>query len=142
MCAMAQAKVMKYKVFMMKNENKKNAFQEALRISEDAAKLGFDFPDHVGPIEKIREEVRELEQVLADDINNTSRITDELGDIIFATLNLARKLGQDPGIALAHTNKKFSARFSYVKDRLATKPAADLAEMEVWWEEAKRFDGL
>jgi MazG family protein len=134
------------------------ALQRAQRIQAKAARVGFDWGDVQPVLSKIREEFAELEVEIAprtDEIgapvhqSNPSlspteklRMEDELGDLLFAIVNLSRFLGIDAEQALQGTNKKFISRFGHVEKRLAEqgrKPTeATLEEMDVLWEEAKR----
>jgi ATP diphosphatase len=92
-------------------------------------------------IDKIEEELGELRAELDAGTVDPARITDELGDVLFAVANLARHSKIDPEAALRSTNDKFERRFRYVEKRLAAqgrKPAeATLEEMEALWQEAK-----
>lgn len=118
----------------------------AYRIQEHAARVGFDWPDARGPIEKVREELRELEGELATEGTTPHsplpRIEDEIGDLLFAVVNVARKLGVDPGAALTRSNEKFLRRFEGIerlaRDRGVELGRASLEEMDRLWEEVKR----
>src|SRR2546430_15277056 len=87
----------------------------AFRLQERAAGVGFDWPDARGPLEKVKEEVRELEAELAREgtapRSPLPRVEDEVGDLLFAVVNLARKLVIDPRAALERANQKFRRRF-------------------------------
>ena len=124
----------------------------ALRLQERAASVGFDWPDTTGPVAKVREELAEVEHELAGQIPTppgatserdtaSEKLTDEIGDLLFAVVNLARKAGVQPGPALDRANRKFRARFEAV-ERMAGQLGVDLhsAGLEVldgMWEEAK-----
>ena len=82
---------------------------EALQLTKKAARAGFDWPDATGILEKIREEATELEIELEG--KNQSKVEEEVGDLLFACVNLARFLKIDPEIALKNANKKFVRRF-------------------------------
>jgi MazG family protein len=117
------------------------ALLRAEKIQKRAARVGFDWKE-LGPvIDKIEEELGELRTELARGTVEQSRISDELGDVLFAVANLARHCKVDPEAALRATNDKFERRFRYVEKRLAEdgrKPAeATLEEMEALWQEAK-----
>jgi MazG family protein len=131
---------------------------KAYRLQERAASVGFDWPDAAGPLEKVREELSEVEHELAgaqttrsvDPDPNTPppaprlRMTEEIGDLLFAVVNLARKAGVQPGPALDHANRKFRDRFEGI-ERLAADRGLDLhtAGLEVLdglWEEVKRTE--
>ena len=117
------------------------ALLRAEKIQKRAARVGFDWKT-IGPvIDKIEEELGELRQELEAGKTNQARVTDELGDVLFAVANLARHCKVDPEAALRSTNDKFERRFRYLERRLAEqgrKPAdATLEEMEALWQEAK-----
>ncbi|MBN9090550.1 MAG: nucleoside triphosphate pyrophosphohydrolase [Reyranella sp.] len=117
------------------------ALMRAEKIQKRAARVGFDWKT-VGPvIDKIEEELGELRSEIEAGKTDPARVTDELGDVLFAVANLARHCKVDPEAALRSTNDKFEKRFRYVERQLATrgrKPAeATLEEMEALWQEAK-----
>jgi ATP diphosphatase len=119
----------------------------AYRLQERAASVGFDWPGTEGPIEKVREELGEVEREL--DAHGPGEhgvapdpLTDEIGDLLFAVVNLARKAGVQPGSALDRANRKFQARFTAL-EQLATSRGievgtAGLATLDELWEEVKR----
>jgi len=111
----------------------------AFRLQERAAGVGFDWPDAQGPLTKVKEETAELERETRDGKRET--IEDELGDLLFAVVNLARKLGVEPSQALEKANDKFTRRFGAV-ERLAAERGlvlgrATLAELDRLWDEVK-----
>jgi MazG family protein len=112
---------------------------EALKITNKAAKVGFDWesPDQV--FEKIDEEVAELMSEI--ETNDKDRIENEIGDLLFAVVNLARKLDVEPETALKRTNRKFRKRFAFIERELKANnrnPAdADLPELDRLWNLAK-----
>ncbi len=112
----------------------------AWRLTEKASRVGFDWPDATGPRAKVSEELAELDAALAS--GDHAHIKDELGDLLFAAVNLARKLDLDPEDALRGATRKFEARFREVEARLEAlgRPAgtATLAEMDAAWDAAKR----
>jgi MazG family protein len=117
------------------------ALLRAEKIQKRAARVGFDWKQTGPVIDKIEEELGELRAELeAGDIDQ-ARLTDELGDVLFAVANLARHCKIDPEAALRATNDKFERRFGHIERRLAEagrKPAdATLEEMEALWQEAK-----
>jgi MazG family protein len=117
------------------------ALLRAEKIQKRAARVGFDWKQTGPVIDKIEEELDELRAELeAGDIDQ-ARLTDELGDVLFAVANLARHCKIDPEAALRATNDKFERRFRHIERRLAEagrKPAdATLEEMEALWQEAK-----
>ena len=117
------------------------ALLRAEKIQKRAARVGFDWKETGPVIDKIEEELGELRAELAAGSVDPARVTDELGDVLFAVANLARHCRIDPEAALRGTNDKFERRFRYVETRLAKqgrKPAdASLEEMETLWQEAK-----
>ncbi len=116
------------------------ALVEAQRISERVAAAGFDWENSAQVVEKLHEELAELEgaQIEAD----AAKLEDEIGDLLFTLVNLARFAKVDPEQALRRTNAKFRKRFGYVEQRLAalgSSPAqAGLERMEALWQEAKK----
>jgi MazG family protein len=110
-------------------------------LQKRAARVGFDWKT-VGPvIDKIEEELGELRAEITNRTRDHSRLTDELGDVLFAVANLARHCNVDPEAALRSTNDKFERRFRYVERRLSEQGRlptdATLEEMENLWQEAK-----
>ena len=117
------------------------ALLRAEKLQKRAARVGFDWKT-IGPvIDKIEEELRELRSELEAGKLDTARIQDELGDVLFATANLARHCKIDPEAALRSTNDKFERRFRYIERKLAeqgrTPSQASLEEMEELWQAAK-----
>ena len=117
------------------------ALLRAEKLQKRAARVGFDWKT-IGPvIDKIEEELRELRSELEAGKLDTARIQDELGDVLFATANLARHCKVDPEAALRSTNDKFERRFRYIERKLAeqgrTPSQASLDEMEELWQAAK-----
>lgn len=118
------------------------ALSRAAKLTKRAARVGFDWPDERGVIAKIREELDEVEQALAE--NDAAQAGEEVGDLLFAVVNLARRLGTDPERALRGTNAKFERRFQYVERALAAQQRrpedVSLAEMDHHWDDAKRHE--
>jgi MazG family protein len=116
------------------------ALLAAYRLQERAAGVGFDWPDATGPLLKVQEETRELESELADG-GDPDRVVDEIGDLLFAVVNLARKLGCDPRAALEHANGKFTDRFRKIETVAAERGidfhTAGLEMLDTLWEEVK-----
>ncbi len=113
----------------------------AYRVGEKAAGVGFDWKDPRDIFAKFKEEIAELEKEFsAEDIGG---LTDELGDLIFALVNLSRKVGINPEQALRRTVTKFIGRFEYIENSLKRDGRAfsetDLDEMERLWQEAKKY---
>ncbi len=117
------------------------ALLRAEKIQKRAARVGFDWKQTGPVIDKIEEELGELRAELAAGTVDQARLTDELGDVLFAVANLARHCKVDPEAALRATNDKFERRFRYIERQLAEagrKPVdASLEEMEALWQEAK-----
>jgi nucleoside triphosphate diphosphatase len=117
------------------------ALLRAEKIQKRAARVGFDWKTISPVIDKIEEELGELRQEIEAGTTDPARVTDELGDVLFAVANLARHCKVEPEAALRSTNNKFEKRFRYVEQQLAIqgkKPAeATLEEMEALWQEAK-----
>ncbi|MBV1926911.1 MAG: nucleoside triphosphate pyrophosphohydrolase, partial [Rhodobacteraceae bacterium] len=115
------------------------ALLRALKLQKRAARVGFDWPDISGVLDKIVEEANELAE--ARDHLTQDEVEDELGDLLFVIANLGRHLGVDPEAALRRTNAKFIRRFEAVETRLAdrgkTPIQSDLAEMDALWNEVK-----
>ena len=119
------------------------ALARAQKIGAKASKVGFDWPSWEGSHDKIREEVAEIgDAVRAGD---TAAMHHELGDLLFAVVNLARKLGVDAENALVDATHRFQRRFEFVEDRLTeqgkTPRTSTLEEMDALWDEAKRREG-
>ncbi len=117
------------------------ALLRAEKIQKRAARVGFDWADIAPVIDKIEEELGELRAEITAGTVDQARLTDELGDVLFAVANLARHCKVDPEAALRATNDKFERRFGYIERQLAAqgrKPTdASLEEMESLWQEAK-----
>jgi tetrapyrrole methylase family protein/MazG family protein len=114
------------------------AIARADKMQRRAAAVGFDWPSPEGVVDKVREEIAELHEVLGD----AARSADELGDLLFSVVNLARHLDIDAELALRHAADGFADRFRAV-ERLASADGVDLAaaspaEMDALWERVKR----
>ncbi|WP_069383513.1 nucleoside triphosphate pyrophosphohydrolase [Halomonas caseinilytica] len=116
------------------------ALSRAAKLSKRAARVGFDWPDSHGVIDKLREELDEVAEAL--DAGDHEHVREEVGDLLFATVNLARTLGVDPERCLRATNAKFERRFRHVESALAEEGVplddAGLARMEHHWQAAKQ----
>lgn len=114
----------------------------AFRLQERAASVGFDWPDVEGPLDKVREELTEVEEELhAPSSAPSDELVNEIGDLLFAVVNLARKSGVQPGLALDRANRKFRRRFE-VLERLAEErgvevSTAGLEVLDGLWDEVK-----
>ena len=124
------------------------ALMGAERVSARVAKVGFDWPDAAGSREKVKEELAELDEAVA--AGDQSQIEAELGDVLFALVNLARHHGVDAEKALQKTGDRFRTRFAHVEARVRDlhgdwprdergKPTRGLTldELDLYWEEAK-----
>lgn len=117
------------------------AMVKANRIQDKVAGVGFDWEQPYQVLAKVHEELDELEEEVNE--GSKEQIESEFGDVLFAMINYARFLKVDPESALERTNKKFIKRFKYLeeKSKALNKSLADmsLAEMDVYWEEAKKL---
>jgi MazG family protein len=118
------------------------AVMEAQALSEKAARVGFDWARPEDVRGKIEEELDEISAAMIElEEGRQKRLEDEMGDLIFAVINLGRKLGVDAETALRATNRKFRRRFAFVEQGLAkegkTPKEASLDEMEALWQAAK-----
>lgn len=120
------------------------ALLKALRITEKAAAVGFDWERANDVVAKLEEEVRELAAELSADPSARpgEGVREELGDVLFVLANLARQLGVDPEAALQGANEKFARRFTAMEDSARARGVAlgslSLAELDVLWDAAKR----
>ena len=118
------------------------ALTRAFKLTNRAARVGFDWPDAASVLEKLDEEVAELKAELpgADPV----RLTDEVGDMLFVLANLARKLGLDPEACLRHANDKFSRRFNAMERDFETQGESlkgqTLEAMEAGWQAVKAHE--
>ena len=117
------------------------ALAEAAKLGSKAAKVGFDWPEVSGLLSKVREETAEIEAELEADPEK-ARVAEELGDLLFTVVNLARHLKVDPEMALRDANAKFRRRFAAMEET-SGEPLEDLSleQLEALWAEAKRCDG-
>ncbi|NPA24592.1 MAG: nucleoside triphosphate pyrophosphohydrolase [Deltaproteobacteria bacterium] len=112
---------------------------KAYTFGRKAAGVGFDWPDAAAVLPKLREEMAEVEEVLAE---GGVRLEEELGDLLFVTVNLVRLAGYDPGRVLDRANRKFESRFRRMEE-MASEAGTGLAQMELekqerLWSRAKR----
>ncbi len=126
--------------------------ERAYKLQKAAAKVGFDWPDHQGAWDKLEEEVRESREACAaletqavtgaDDSAERAMLEDEIGDILFSVINVARKHHVDPAIAMHRALEKFSTRFRHVEKRMAAAGEkmehGKLELMDRYWDEAKQ----
>jgi MazG family protein len=115
----------------------------AYRLQERAAGVGFDWRDATGPLTKVKEELDELERATGN--GKREAIEDEIGDLLFAAVNLARKLGIEPNRALEKANDKFTRRFEAVEELAGQRNVeigrASLEELDRLWNEVKKKEG-
>ncbi|ADR61543.1 MULTISPECIES: nucleoside triphosphate pyrophosphohydrolase [Pseudomonas] len=116
------------------------ALSRAAKLQKRAATVGFDWPAALPVLDKVREELDEVLQAMAD--GDADALEDEVGDLLFAAVNLARHLKQDPEHALRRANRKFERRFRFIEQALrdSGRPIedCDLDELDALWGEAKR----
>ena len=117
------------------------ALIHALKLQKAAAKFGFDWPDVPSVIDKVFEEVAELQEELPAETKNDKQIEHELGDLLFTCVNLSRHVKVNPETSLRKANYRFERRFRYMESRLEVMRRADIAftinDMELFWREAK-----
>ena len=116
------------------------ALSRAAKLQKRAAQVGFDWPDALPVLDKVREELDEVLQAMAD--GDPQALEDEVGDLLFAAVNLARHLKLDPENALRGANHKFERRFRFIEQALRdmARPIEDctLEDLDALWGEAKR----
>jgi tetrapyrrole methylase family protein / MazG family protein len=117
------------------------ALLRAMRMGEKAAAVGFDWnhPDEV--VAKVKEELRELEEAMAEGLVDSGPIVEEMGDLLFAIVNLSRRLHVDAEAALQRASDKFKRRFEYIEQALEGEnrqvQGTSAAELDQLWEAAK-----
>ena len=120
------------------------SLHRAFRLQDRAAGVGFDWPTTEGPLDKVREELGEVAAEL--DGGSPDRLQDEVGDLLFAVVNLARKAGVHPALALDGANKKFERRFDGIerlaKERGIVVAEAGLAVLDSLWDEVKNTEDV
>jgi len=118
------------------------ALTRAEKLQSKASKVGFDWNDARLVLDKLREETQEIEEAIAS--GNQIHIEEEIGDVLFVIVNLARHLKVDPEQALRKSNKKFTRRFNYIENKLHVKGKSpsevNLAEMDALWNEIRARD--
>lgn len=119
-----------------------NSMLRSLRLQEKAAAVGFDWPDEQGILDKINEEFGELQEGIKN--KDYDNIEEELGDLFFVMVKLAKRLKVNPEEALNRCNDKFIRRFGYIENQLAKKNIElqdqTLEELDKVWDEAKGLD--
>ncbi|WP_111977056.1 nucleoside triphosphate pyrophosphohydrolase [Algibacillus agarilyticus] len=147
----------KQKERMVKNDNEftsilsnipksQPALTRANKIQKRCASVGFDWPDVQGALDKVDEEVAELKAELHASTIDTDKVTDEMGDLMFAMVNLSRKLKLDPEATLRQASAKFTRRFNAI-EQLAHQENThlenlELSEMEALWREVKKAEKI
>ncbi|NWK54825.1 nucleoside triphosphate pyrophosphohydrolase [Verrucomicrobiaceae bacterium N1E253] len=115
------------------------AMLRAFKLQKKAAKVGFDWPDDAGVIDKIKEELAEVEDEL--EAGDKQALSEEIGDLLFSVVNLARRHRLDPELLLESTNVKFEQRFDAMDKALVAEgvnlSSATLEQMETQWQAAK-----
>ncbi|PCI76044.1 MAG: nucleoside triphosphate pyrophosphohydrolase [SAR86 cluster bacterium] len=115
------------------------AMERARKLQKRAAQVGFDWTEIAPVLEKLKEEVAEFEEALAS--GDLERMSDELGDVMFAAINLARHGNIEPEVALRSANRRFETRFNWIETALAAQGKvfrdANLVELDALWEQAK-----
>lgn len=115
------------------------ALLEGQKLTKKAAKVGFDWENTKQIFDKLDEEVGELNEAISE--NSAEKISEEVGDILFVVLNLARKLEVDAETALKKTNRKFRQRFAFIEEELKktgkSLEESNLEEMDALWNKAK-----
>lgn len=112
------------------------ALLRAHKLQKRAARVGFDWADIQDVFAKLDEETGELQEAIAEN-QPKERLTDEMGDLLFVCVNLARRLGVNPEEALGATNRKFERRFRFIEQQADDLDAMTLAEMDALWNAAK-----
>lgn len=118
------------------------ALSRAAKLQKRAAQVGFDWPDALPVVDKVREELGEVLEAMSE--NDAEAIGEEVGDLLFVVTNLARHLKVDPESALRAANSKFERRFRYIEQALreAGRALGDCAleELDALWGEAKKLE--
>jgi len=116
------------------------AMERARKLQKRAAQVGFDWAEIAPVLEKLKEEVVEFEEALAS--GDLERMSEELGDVLFATINLARHSKIEPEVALRSTNQRFETRFKWIEAALSQQDKvfkdANLEELDALWDQAKK----
>jgi tetrapyrrole methylase family protein/MazG family protein len=118
--------------------------ERAWKLQKKAAKAGFDWPDAAGVIAKLEEELAEVKASMAAGTGpENTALEEELGDLLFSSVNLCRFFDIEPSVALQRTNTKITERFKYVEKRMKENrqemTPQNLAVMDKYWEEAKKL---
>jgi tetrapyrrole methylase family protein/MazG family protein len=118
-----------------------SSLARAKLIQERVSRVGFDWENAKQAFEKIKEEINELNEIIKKKRKNKTKLEEEIGDLLFAIVNVARLSNIDSEIALRKTNEKFIKRFKYIEKKLREKNKSlyqtSLEEMEKLWQESK-----
>jgi ATP diphosphatase len=116
------------------------ALERARKLQKRAARVGFDWPEIEPVIAKLKEEVAELESGLRE--GDQQQISNELGDVLFAAVNLARHASVEPELALRSANQRFEDRFKWIESTLSSRgktlSETNLEELDLLWDKAKQ----
>ncbi len=116
------------------------ALERARKLQKRAARVGFDWPEIEPVIAKLKEEVAELESALRE--GDQQQISNELGDVLFAAVNLARHASVEPELALRSANQRFEDRFKWIESTLSSRgktlSETNLEELDLLWDKAKQ----
>ena len=113
------------------------ALSRAAKLQKRAASVGFDWQDIQGPIDKVREELLEVEEALAS--GDRAHLEEEIGDLLFAVVNISRFMKLDPEQALRKANQKFSQRFEYIEENIkGPMDSSNFDEMSQLWDQSKQ----
>lgn len=118
------------------------SMSRAVKLQKRAAQVGFDWPEALGVVDKIREELDEVLEAMSE--NDDCAVAEELGDLLFVVTNLARHLKVDPEAALRMANAKFERRFRFIEQALRASgrdiAKCDLESLDALWGEAKKLE--
>jgi tetrapyrrole methylase family protein/MazG family protein len=114
------------------------ALLKASRLTEKAARVGFDWRRTEDVFDKLDEEIAELREAVAS--GDAAHVHEEIGDLLFTIANIARKVNVNPEEALQSTNRKFTSRFEAMETRVETFDGLSLEEMDRMWDEAKKAE--
>jgi MazG family protein len=116
------------------------ALHQAYQMTAKASRVGFDWSRIEDVLSKMQEEANELQE--AQSLQNSSKVAEEVGDLLFVAVNVARFMGVDPETALRRSNEKFSRRFRYIETAVKRQGRelrnSTLSEMDALWDEAKK----
>lgn len=114
------------------------SLERAEKLQKKAAKVGFDWPSLAGVIDKLREEIGEVESEMSKPHPNSDAVEEEIGDLLFSAVNVARFVGANPSIVLHRANQKFSRRFGTIETELKARGIslknATIEQMEEIWD--------